>query len=108
MSNALKVTGKSILFNICIIYSETTHLWGVKIADMWRTGGDIVKNLNQNPEVTYNNWYGSLNQLIGKESYAGNRHWNDPDNLIIGFPYVGASTSSNWQTFVLAQGCSVG
>jgi len=86
MSNALKATGKSILFNICIFYSETTHLWGVNIADVWRTGGDIVKNINQNPEVTYNNWYGNLNQVVGKESYAGKGHWNDPDNLIIGFP----------------------
>ncbi|RYZ96613.1 MAG: glycoside hydrolase family 27 protein [Sphingobacteriaceae bacterium] len=86
MSNALKATGRPILFEVCIFASENTHLWGAEIADMWRTGGDIVKFIDKTPEVTYKNWYENLNQLVGKQNYAGNGHWNDPDNLIVDYP----------------------
>lgn len=86
MSKALQATGRPIMFEICIFSSGTTHLWGEEIADMWRTGGDIVKFIERTPEVTYKNWYTNLNQLVGKENYAGNGHWNDPDNLIVDYP----------------------
>ncbi|MCC8426523.1 glycoside hydrolase family 27 protein [Mucilaginibacter sp. UR6-11] len=86
MSKALKATGRPIMFEICIFSSGQTHLWGAEIADMWRTGGDIVKFIDKNPEVTYKNWYENLNQVVGKENYAGNGHWNDPDNLIVDYP----------------------
>ena len=92
MSKALKATGRPILFEICIFSSGKTHLWGAEIADMWRTGGDIVQDIDKNPEVTYQNWYGNLNQVIGKESYAGNGHWNDPDNLIVDYPRYNKQT----------------
>jgi len=93
MSNALKATGRPIMFEICIFSSGDTHLWGAEIADLWRTGGDIVKFIDKNPEVTYLNWYENLNQVIGKENYAGKGHWNDPDNLIVDYP------RNNKQTF---------
>lgn len=86
MSNALKATGRPIMFEVCIFSSGDTHLWGSEIADLWRTGGDIVKYIDKNPEVTYMNWYENLNQVIGKDRYAGNGHWNDPDNLIVDYP----------------------
>jgi alpha-galactosidase len=86
MSKALQATGRPIMFEICIFSSGTTHLWGAEIADMWRTGGDIVKFIERTPEVTYKNWYTNLNQVVGKENAAGNGHWNDPDNLIVDYP----------------------
>ncbi len=86
MSKALQATGRPIMFEICIFSSGTTHLWGAEIADMWRTGGDIVKFIERTPEVTYKNWYENLGQVVGKENYAGNGHWNDPDNLIVDYP----------------------
>ncbi len=86
MGNALKATKRPILFNLCIFYSDTTHLWGATLGNTWRTGGDIVKFIEKNPEVTYNNWYATLQtQVLGKEKYAGPGHWNDPDNLIVGY-----------------------
>ncbi|MEO8110483.1 MAG: glycoside hydrolase family 27 protein [Ginsengibacter sp.] len=86
MGNALKATGRPILFNLCIFYSDTTHLWGASLGNTWRTGGDIVKFIEKNPEVTYRNWYSTLEtQVLGKEKYAGPGHWNDPDNLIVGY-----------------------
>ena len=93
MSKALRETGRSILYEICIFNSKETHLWGAEIADMWRTGEDIVKYIERNPEVTWLNWYGNLNQVVGKENYAGKGHWNDPDNLIVAYP------RNNKQTF---------
>jgi alpha-galactosidase len=86
MSKALQATGRPIMFEICIFSSGETHLWGAEIADMWRTGGDIVKFIERTPEVTYKNWYNNLQQVVGKEDYAGNGHWNDPDNLIVDYP----------------------
>ncbi|TSJ44347.1 glycoside hydrolase family 27 protein [Mucilaginibacter corticis] len=86
MSKALRAIGRPIMFEICIFSSGDTHLWGAEIADMWRTGGDIVKFIERTPEVTYKNWYENLGQVVGKENYAGNGHWNDPDNLIVDYP----------------------
>jgi len=86
MSNALKATGRPILFNLCIFYSDITHLWGGALGNTWRTGGDIVKFIEKNPAVTYDNWYSTLEtQVLGKEKFAGPGHWNDPDNLIVGY-----------------------
>lgn len=85
MGNALKNTGRPIIYNICIFYSDTTHLWGRDLGNTWRTGGDIVKYIERSPEVTWKNWYENLQQVIGKEKFAGHGHWNDPDNLIVGY-----------------------
>jgi alpha-galactosidase len=86
MSRALKNTGRPIIFNLCIFYSKDTHLWGAALGNTWRTGEDIVKFIETNPDVTYENWYHNLQtQVLGKEAYAGPGHWNDPDNLIVGY-----------------------
>jgi len=86
MAKALTSTGRPIIFNICIFYSPDTHLWGASIGNTWRTGEDIVKFIEKNPDVTYENWYNTLQtQVLGKEKYAGPGHWNDPDNLIVGY-----------------------
>ena len=87
MREALDATGRPILYEVCIYYSSDTHLWAGEIGNMWRTGGDIVSWIKTTtPPVTYKNWYANLNQVIGKEDYAGKGHWNDPDNLIVGYP----------------------
>jgi len=86
MSKALKATGRPILYEVCIFYSDTNHLWAGEVGDMWRTGGDIVKYIKTTPEVTWQNWYENLYQVVGKEDYAGNGNWNDPDNIIVGYP----------------------
>lgn len=86
MSQALKNTGRPIIFNLCIFYNKDTHLWGGALGNTWRTGEDIVQFIERNPEVTYNNWYHTLQtQVLGKEEHAGPGHWNDPDNLIVGY-----------------------
>ena len=86
MINAIKKSGRPMLYEVCVFGSNDTHLWASKVATMWRTGGDIVQNIDKNPVVTYKLWYANLQQVVGKEAYAGKGHWNDPDNLIIGYP----------------------
>ncbi len=86
MINAIKNSGRPMLYEVCVFGSNDTHLWASKVATMWRTGEDIVKHIDRNPVVTYKLWYDNLQQVVGKEAYAGNGHWNDPDNLIIGYP----------------------
>lgn len=86
MSQALQSTGRPIIFNLCIFYGKDTHTWAGAIGNSWRTGEDIVQYIEKNPVVTYENWYHTLQtQVLGKESYAGPGHWNDPDNLIVGY-----------------------
>jgi alpha-galactosidase len=87
MRDALKGTGRPILYNICRFYAGDSHLWGDTVGNMWRTGGDIVTYIGQNPAVTWKNWFDVLTgQLLGKERFAGPGHWNDPDNVIVGYP----------------------
>ena len=43
MLRAIKQTGRPMLYEVCVFNSNETHLWAFKIANMWRTGGDIVK-----------------------------------------------------------------
>lgn len=86
MSRALKATGRPILFNLCIFYGKDTHTWGASLGNTWRTGEDIVQFIEKNPKVTWQNWNKTLHtQVLGKEAYAGPGHWNDPDNLIVGY-----------------------
>jgi len=86
MSTALKATGRPILFNLCIFYSKDTHTWGAALGNTWRTGEDIVQFIEKNPKVSWQNWNKTLHtQVLGKEAYAGPGHWNDPDNLIVGY-----------------------
>ncbi|MEJ5995811.1 glycoside hydrolase family 27 protein [Pedobacter sp. Du54] len=97
MINAIKKTGRQMQYEVCVFGSNDTHLWASKVATMWRTGGDIVQNIDRNPVVTYNLWYANLQQVVGKESYAGNGHWNDPDNLIVGYPRKNEQTLAEQQ-----------
>jgi alpha-galactosidase len=85
MINALQKTGRPIQYGVCVFSSNDTHLWASKVATLWRTGGDIVQEIHKNPVVTYHLWYNNLQQVVGKEAYAGPGHWNDPDNLIVGY-----------------------
>lgn len=85
MISAIQKTGHPMLYEVCVFSRGDTHLWASKIATMWRTGGDIVQEIHLNPVVTYQLWYNNLQQVVGKEDYAGNGHWNDPDNLIVGY-----------------------
>ena len=79
MSNALRNSGRDIVFSICMWeYKE----WMPKIANLWRTTFDI------GPEWISTSWYRGVYEIIdANDKYwqnAGPGHWNDPDMLEVG------------------------
>ncbi|WP_241215434.1 glycoside hydrolase family 27 protein [Sphingomonas sp. ABOLH] len=83
MADALKASGRPILFSMCEWGNNRPWLWGQKMGNMWRTTGDITDK-----------WTGKHNYSWGVASivdmneplwpYAGPGHWNDPDMLEVG------------------------
>jgi len=77
MSDALKATGRPILYSLCQYGMQDVWKWGGAAGgQMWRTTGDIGDNYNSMILI-------GLEQN-GLEKYAGPGHWNDPDMLEIG------------------------
>jgi alpha-galactosidase len=98
MSNALKASGRPIVFSICAWWFYT---WETSIGQLWRTTGDIkdtwasfTANLDANggwtPRYSDAN-YGSP----GIAQYASPGHWNDPDMLEVG---NGGMTDAEYQS----------
>ncbi|MEI5689006.1 glycoside hydrolase family 27 protein [Sphingomonas kyungheensis] len=83
MSDALRASGRDILFSMCEWGNSRPWLWASKIGNMWRTTGDITDK-----------WTGRYGYSWGVASiadmneplwpYAGPGHWNDPDMLEVG------------------------
>jgi alpha-galactosidase len=83
MADALRATGRDIVFSICEWGKDRPWDWGPKIGNLWRTTTDIR-----------NAWTGRVKFQIGMVdivdlneplySHAGPGHWNDPDMLQIG------------------------
>jgi alpha-galactosidase len=76
MSNALKATGRPILFSMCSWGFPGYWIIGSNVAHMWRTTSDIQDN-----------WPRMLTILDANSAYAafaGPGHWNDPDMLEVG------------------------
>jgi alpha-galactosidase len=83
MADALRASGRNILFSMCEWGNSKPWLWASKIGNMWRTTGDITDE-----------WIGRHGYSWGVVSiadlneplwpYAGPGHWNDPDMLEVG------------------------
>ena len=83
MSDALRASGRPIVFSLCEWGTNKPWLWATNIGNLWRTTGDI-----------YDKWEGTdryrrgmlniLDQQVGLDGYAGPGHWNDPDMLEVG------------------------
>lgn len=83
MADALRATGRPILFSLCEWGNSKPWLWAAKIGNMWRTTGDITDK-----------WEGKHGHSWGVASivdlneplwpFAGPGHWNDPDMLEVG------------------------
>ncbi len=98
MSNALKASGRPIVFSLCAWWFYT---WETSIGQLWRTTTDIkdtwasfIANLDANggwtPRYSDAN-YGSP----GIAQYASPGHWNDPDMLEVG---NGGMTDTEYQS----------
>jgi len=78
MGNALKATGRPIVYSLCEYGEAHVEKWGPSAgANLWRTTGDIRDEWDS---MANRNGF-SQNDLA---PYAGPGHWNDPDMLEIG------------------------
>ena len=84
MSDALRASGRPIVFSLCD--------WGVR--KPWRWGAAVGGNLWRTTHDIWDAWSGQhgfsigvmniLDLQVGLAGYAGPGHWNDPDMLEIG------------------------
>jgi len=87
MSDALRATGRPILFSLCEWGNSKPWLWGKGVGQSWRTTGDIYASFDQVQNHPGYKDYGVLPILDmqeGLRKYAGPGHWNDPDMLEVG------------------------
>lgn len=91
MGQALRSTGRHIIFSACEWGNTEPWLWGRQAGcHMWRTTGDISDSWESIKAIGFSQF--------GKELYAGPNAWNDPDMLVVGMKGVGN---------VAAGGCSL-
>jgi alpha-galactosidase len=95
MREALKASGRPIVFSICEWGSTKPWLWAGPVGNLWRATPDI-----QDCWDCKRNWGGGgLTQIFdlmdGIESYSGPGHWNDPDMLEVG---NGGMTKEEYKT----------
>ena len=98
MADALRSTGRDIVFSMCEWGNNKPWLWGTKIGNLWRTTGDITDKW----AGKYGHSWGLTNIVDMNEPlwpFAGPGHWNDPDMLEVGNP--GLTETENRSHFSL-------
>ncbi len=76
MRDALKATGRPIVFSLCEWGQSQPWTWARGVGHLWRTTGDISDNWRSFTRL--------LDTQVGLEKYAGPGGWNDPDMLEVG------------------------
>ena len=100
MRDALKATGRPIVFSICEWGDGKPWLWAADMGNLWRSTGDISDHwasMKKWPDGTCCE-LGMLDILdlqVGLDAYAGPGHWNDPDMLEVG---NGGMTTAEYRT----------
>jgi alpha-galactosidase len=89
MRDALKATGRPIVFSMCEWGTAKPWMWAADTGNLWRTTGDIVDLWKGGGKWPDGNCcqLGMLDILdlqVGLDSFAGPGHWNDPDMLEVG------------------------
>ena len=76
MADALRATGKPIVYSISEYGLFEPHLWAPEFSNLWRTTDDLFAH-----------WDSILRTLDLQQNlspYSGPGHWNDPDMLQVG------------------------
>jgi alpha-galactosidase len=77
MGDALKATGRPIVFSLCEWGQNKPWEWGRTVGgNLWRTTGDIRDRWTSMLSI--------LDKQVGLEKYSGPNGWNDPDMLEVG------------------------
>jgi alpha-galactosidase len=91
MGDALKATGRPILFSICEWGPRSPWLWGKEVGGvMWRTSYDIhdIWDVPRN-ETSPIGILTSIDVMSDLGRFAGPGGWNDPDMLVVGLNNTG-------------------
>jgi alpha-galactosidase len=93
MRDALKASGRPIVFSMCEWGTAKPWLWAKDTGNLWRSAGDISDCWNcKKDQLSFATIADMEN---GAESYAGPGHWNDPDMLEVG---NGGMTTTEYQS----------
>jgi alpha-galactosidase len=77
MRDALRATGRPIVFSLCQYGVDAVWKWGPDVGgNLWRTTGDISDNYARMATIGFSQ--------AGLARFAGPGHWNDPDMLEVG------------------------
>ena len=77
MRDALKATGRPIVYSLCQYGFYQPWRWGPSVGgNLWRTTGDITDKWPRMVQIGFGQ--------AGLSKYAGPGHWNDPDMLEVG------------------------
>ncbi len=88
MGDALRATGRPIVYSLCQYGKQDVWLWGAKVSgNLWRTTGDISDNWKSMSTIGF--------KQLAIAPYAIVGHWNDPDMLEIG---NGGMTDEEYRT----------
>jgi alpha-galactosidase len=84
MSQALRASGRPIVFSICEWGNSKPWIWAQGIGQLWRATGDI-----QDCWDCSRSWGGMgvvhiIDLMTDLYPYSGPGHWNDPDMLEVG------------------------
>jgi alpha-galactosidase len=82
MRDALKASGRPIVFSLCEWGTAKPWLWAKDVGNLWRTTGDISDCWDCKKDAL--SFVKIVDLQDGLESYAGPGHWNDPDMLEVG------------------------
>jgi alpha-galactosidase len=98
MADALRSTGRPIVFSLCEWGNNKPWLWAHKIGNLWRTTGDITDKWSGKHKYSW-----GLTNIIDMHEplwpYARPGNWNDPDMLEVGNP--GLTETENRSHFSL-------
>ena len=86
MGDALKATGRPIVFSICEWGPRSPWLWGKEVGGhLWRTSYDVYDMWDSPRNATSPiGIMASLDAATNLSRFAGPGGWNDPDMLVVG------------------------
>jgi alpha-galactosidase len=86
MGDALKATGRPIIFSICEWGPRSPWLWGKEVGgNLWRTSYDVYDFWDKpRNEISPIGILTSMDVAANLERFAGPGGWNDPDMLVVG------------------------
>jgi len=91
MGDALKATGRPIVFSICEWGPRSPWLWGKEVGGhLWRTSYDVAdiwdRPRNESSPIGI---LTSIDVISNLARFAGPGGWNDPDMLVVGLNNTG-------------------